>query len=102
MKISPLTVFVWCIAISMIAITYGLSKRDPVMKTVQNYVKYRDGMRDEQKKWRLAVKKVNDAEALGQQTVQQWKQISQAHTLPASPDPFGIDLTIDGWRLAMQ
>ena len=102
MKISALTVFVWCIAISMIVITYGLSKRAPIMGTVANYMKYRDGMAQEQKKWRMAVKKVNDAETLGKQTVQTWNSIAQAHTLPATPDPDGIDLSENGFQLAAQ
>jgi hypothetical protein len=72
------------------------------MKTVANWKKYRDAMQAEQMKWPAAEKKVKDAEALGTLTVQQWKNISQAHTLPASPDPNGIDLTIDGWRLAWE
>jgi hypothetical protein len=102
MKISPLTIFVWCIAISMIAITYGLSKRDPIMKTTENWVKYRDSMAAEQRKWRLAVKKVQDATTLAKATVVEWQNIAGAHTLPTVPDPNGIDLTLDGWRLAME
>ena len=72
------------------------------MGAVDSWMKYRDGMAQEQKKWRQAVKKVQDAEALGRQTVQQWNTISQAHTLPASPDPDGIDLTANGFQLAAQ
>jgi hypothetical protein len=102
MKISPITVLVWCIAIAMIAITYGLSKRQPTMETVEKYKVYRDGMRAEQLKWRQAVDKVKATTALGRQAVAQWNQIAAAHTMPAVPDPLAIDLSIDGGRLAMQ
>jgi hypothetical protein len=100
MKISPFTILVACIAISMIVLTYGFSKRQPTMVTVENYNKYRDAMRTEQAKWPQAVAKVQAATKQGQQVVNDWNAIAATHTMPASPDPLGIDLTIDGYRLA--
>jgi hypothetical protein len=95
MKISPWTIFVWCVAISMITITYGLAKRQPILKTVDNYVKYREDEKQEQLKWKQVANKVTNSINLGQSTVQKWNQIAQAQTLPPAPDPLGIDLSVD-------
>jgi len=102
MKISGLTIFLGFVAIAMITLTYGFAKRQPVMKTVENWKNYRDKMRAEQAKWKQADDKVLDAAKKGQAKVAEWNQISQSHTLPSIPDPFGIDLSLDGERLAMQ
>lgn len=85
----------------MITVTFGLAKRDPIMKTVERWIKYRDGMRDEQKKWDEAVKKVQKATADAKNEVKKWNDIAAAHTLPAAPDKDGIDLTQNAWDLAM-
>lgn len=100
MKISPLTIFVGWLAIAMITLTYGFSKRAPIMEEVANYIKYRDGMIQQQKLWPQAVKKVNDATTLGKKEVAEWQQISSSQTLPAPPMAGSIDLSMDDEHLA--
>lgn len=109
MKLSPLTIILLGVSVSLIALGLGLFGFGDglhgflINRTeTQYWNEHRDQLQAEANKMNAAKKRVEDARALVQAEAETWQDIVAAKTPPANLDEGGINLDVDAWDLTVQ
>lgn len=100
MKLGALTIIIIGVAVSIVALSYGLfSNYMPNKAETKMYQDYGSALQTEANKSKQAQKRVKDAVDMVNASAQQWKQVVDTRTPPNNVAQGGIDLGVNPWQL---
>jgi hypothetical protein len=102
MKLSPLTVIIIGISISIIALSYALFYHYlPNTQTQEQWETYRNALIVEANKYDKAVERVETAQRLVNERATSWRSVVATRTPVKSVTAGGINVEVNGWQLAV-